>query len=292
MSRRWLGPVIFVAVIALLAGGGYWLSRPTSVAAEQPAAPKAAPATGSCWTVDAAAAEAALPWPGSPVDCAAPHTAEVMLVARVDPALVDQAANAEGDDRRLAENLMYAQARRACSAHAGAYVGGGGWRAARTRVVASWVRPQKYGYFGCAIAETADPGGTQLVSRTGSLRGQGAQLGIACVERTGDGALRYVGCDAPHNGEFVGTYTITPLDAPFHEAAVRSAALKGCGGAGLSHLGLPPDGTRPDLRAAYVGPTTAADWLGSDQTFACYLMAEGKLRGSVKGIAGAPLPRG
>jgi hypothetical protein len=117
--------------------------------------------------------------------------------------------------------------------------------------------------------------------------GQDGPLAIACV--TDDGGLVYAGCNDPHSGEYAGTYTVTPLDAPFDEKGVRGAATKGCAETVAKYVG---SSARTDLRAAYVGPASAADWLGSDQTFACYAMAvDGRLRGSLKGLAGRPLPR-
>jgi hypothetical protein len=100
--------------------------------------------------------------------------------------------------------------------------------------------------------------------------------------------MAYVPCEEPHEGEFVGTYTITPPDAPFDAEKVRVAANSGCGELATRYVG----GTRTDLRAGYVGPTTAGDWLGSDQTFGCYALVTGaeRPRGSMKGIAAGPLP--
>jgi hypothetical protein len=173
----------------------------------------------------------------------------------------------------------------------------GGWHLGRVSVVADWVEPTENGFYACALAEVGGPGAESFVTRQESLvgalqDGDAAPLAIACVERgTGD-VLRYVDCARPHDGEFVGAYTITPLDAPFNADAVRSAATKGCTDVALSYLGLPATGTRDDLSAASVGPKTASDWLGSDQTFACYVLAkDGKVRGSVRGLGSASLPR-
>jgi hypothetical protein len=272
--------VIGVAVALVAAAGAYWLTRPAAGDAGAP--PKGAPKPGSCWSVGEAAARGTFPWPGAAVACTGPHTTEVFHVGRVDP-------NLGGDDAKLRQNLMYAQARRACTVLASAFLGGD-WHGARVTVLADWVAPARQGHFGCAVAESADPAGTRFVTRTASLRDaltHDSDLAIACVGRGGaDSALQYAGCGAPHDGEFVGTYTITPPGAPFDESAVRQAADHGCTSAALTFLGLPADGNRADLRAGYVGPVTAADWLGSDQTFACYTLATGgrTIRGSVKGL--------
>jgi hypothetical protein len=135
------------------------------------------------------------------------------------------------------------------------------------------------------------------VSRQGNLKdalkdGDETPLAIGCVSRGGGDALTYVTCDQPHDGEFVGSYTITPLDAPFNDAAVRNTAQRGCGEMALKYLGITGDTGRNDLNAGSVGPKTASDWLGSDQTFGCYAMAlTGKLKGTLRGLGQSPLPR-
>src|SRR5262249_29979241 len=174
----------------------------------------------SCWTVEEAGAVTAFPWPGKAVGCAGTHTAEVFFYNQVDPQLARRAASATGADAVIQQNLMYAQARRTCIVLASSYLGGS-WHTARVRVIADWIKPQKSGYFGCALAETADPAGEHFVHRTGSLKDvlkSGGSLGIDCVSRDGP-ALTYTPCAQPHDGEFVGTYTITPADAPFDENA-------------------------------------------------------------------------
>ena len=279
VRKRLFGLIVFVVLAALVAGGAYWLSRPAKVSAEKP---KAAPAVGSCWNVDPGAAGSAFPWPGGPVDCGRAHTAEVFHVGQVDRELAAKAENSTGDDAKVSQSLMYAQARSACIELASVYLGAG-WRTGRVKVLADWVKPPKTGHFGCALAEVADPTGAKFVSRTGSLRGalRSDQLTIGCVA-----SLSYVPCDQPHDGEFTGTYAITPLDAPYDAAKVKQAAETGCAEVTGRYVTAP----RTDLRTAYVGPTSGADWLGSDQTFACYAMSAG-LKGSVKGLGTGPLPR-
>jgi hypothetical protein len=295
MSRRSRAIGVFAIAAVLIAVAAYLFSRPSDPAREAGRKPPVLPSAGSCWSVDEATAQTAFPWPGRPVDCAGEHTVELFHVNQVDPKMVRKAAAATGDEAKIQENLMYATARRTCVLLASAYLGGG-WRAGRVRLIADWVQPQRSGYFGCAVAETADPAGSRFVRRTGTLRdalkaAEAAPLAIGCVTNDG-GALAYAPCDQPHDGEFVGTYTVTPAEAPFDEAAVRNAANRGCNQAGLTYLGLGAGATRSDLRVGYVGPTTASDWLGSDQTFACFVLStQGRLRGSVKGLATGPLPR-
>jgi hypothetical protein len=281
-----IGLTVFVVLAALVAGVVYWLTRPDEVSAERP---EGAPAAGSCWNVNEKVAETAFPWPGAPVDCAVPHTAEVFFVGQVDRQLAAKAARANGDEAKLQQNLMYAQARRGCTSLASAYLGGD-WHTTRVQVVADWIKPASAGFFGCALVQAAAPASKRFVGRTASLRGagKGGGLDIGCVARDGGGEMTYVPCEEPHEGEFVGTYRITPPDAPFDVEKVRATATSGCTQAATAYLG----GSRGDLRSGYVGPTTASDWLGSDQTYACYALTTGaaKLRGSLKGVGTGPLP--
>jgi hypothetical protein len=284
VSRRWVG----VALIVIAAGAGgliWWTNRSAPIPSKPPAG---APKVGSCWQVDAATARTAMPWEARSTGCDAAHTAEVYHVGQVDHSLISKARAATGSDVKLGTNLMYAQARRACGVFASTYLGDD-WHKAQVTVVANWIRPQEDGFFGCALVQTGDPAGQQFVSRSTSLRGAGGALEIECVSRSG-GTLAYASCDAEHDGEFVGTYAVTPPDAPFDSKAVADTVTKGCDQVALSYLGLPADGKRADLHVGYVGPTTATTWLGSDQAFGCFVMADAKLRGTVRNLGARPLP--
>jgi Septum formation len=273
-----------VVLVAAGAAGAWWLARPDRVDAKTPAG---APATGSCWQVDEKVAGTAFPWPGKAVDCTASHTAEVFYVGQVAADLAAKAAGSKGEDAKINQNLMYAQARRACIVLGSKFLGGD-WHSARVQIVASWIKPARTGHYGCAMVEATAPASKRFVARTASLRGAASSLPIGCVARV-DGALAYAPCESAHEGEFVGTYTITPIDVPFDAQKVPASANTGCGVQTGNYVGA----TRADLRAAYVGPTTGGDWLGSDQTYACYAMVTGggPVRGSVKGIGAGPLPR-
>jgi hypothetical protein len=281
---------IVLAVLALL-GGVYWLYD-RSQGRDIPSSPPAgAPKEGTCYQVDAAGAKAALPWDARPVDCAAAHTVELFHVGQVSKDLLHRLDAAKGQDLAIAQALLYAQARRACLVTGPIFLGGA-WHEARLQIVASWIKPATDGFFGCGVAAVTGPAGEQFAPHAGSLKGAlaaGSSLAIACVQQAG-GQLRYAGCDERHDGEYTGVYIITPPEAPFDEAAVKSATAKGCTAVGLRYLGLPEDGGRDDLQAGSVGPKTSSDWLGSDQAFACYLMSAKPLKATVKGLGKNPLP--
>ncbi len=281
----WRTRLLLLAAVALVAVGVlWWINRAPSIPEHPPAS---APAVGSCWTVSPQTAKRALPWPGKPVNCAGPHTAEVYHVGQVDRDLVSRARGAKGDDQKVAVNLMYAQARRACGAFGSTYLGAD-WHGVEVALLANWIEPARDGFFACAVAQAADPGGDHFVTRTATIKGSAPP--VTCVTRANE-SVRFGSCEAEHTGEFVGTYIVTPSGAPFDGKAVASAVAKGCGQATLTYLGLPADATRSDLHVGYVGPTTAATWLGSDQTFACYASADAPMRGTVRNLGTRPLPR-
>jgi hypothetical protein len=287
MARSWRGRLVAVGLIAVAVGAGvWWINRSEPIPTRPPAS---APKVGDCWAVQPAAAAKAMPWPGSAVPCGSAHSAEIFHVGQVDRDLISKARSAKGDDAKVARNLMFAEVRRACGAFGSTYLGAN-WHDDQVTLVANWIEPASNGFFGCALVQTTGPGGTTYVTRTGSLKGVGTgPLAIGCVTRTGD-AVRYSSCAEPHTGEYVGSYTITPDNAPFNATAVQAAATKGCGKAALSYLGLPETGTRPDLKVGFVGPTAADTWLGSDQTFGCYASADVQLRGTVRNLGTRPLP--
>lgn len=285
MPKRWAVLLAVVAVAAVAIGGIWYLTRTPGSSGP----PEGTPAEGSCWQVSAATAATAYPWPGRPVACTARHTVEVFHVGHADPALVAKLHGANKRDARVLQTGMEAQARRACEVLAGKYTGGD-WHATRVQVVADWIKPATDGYYGCGLAESSAPASRAIVARTAPLRGaltSHGPLEIACVARAGSGQT-YTGCDVPHDGEFVGTYQITPANAPFDAAKVEQAAKTGCTGLVDQFVGA----HRTDLATAYVGPTNGRDWLGSDQTYACYaVVGAGRTVGrTVKGIGTGPLP--
>jgi hypothetical protein len=273
-----------VAVVVLLGVVMWLLNRPDPIPG---AVPAGAPQVGSCWQVDPAAAHDAFPWPGAAVPCATAHSAEVFHVGQADHDLVKRGRGG-GTDGTVARDLMLAEVRRACGGFASTFLGGN-WHQAQVTVLANWIGEQRDGFFACALAQTADAGGTRFVTRTASLRSAAGEVAVACVTR-GDDDSTYIGCDQGHDGEFVGLYTVTPADAPFDQKAVADTANKGCGEVVRDYLGLPSSANRTDLSVGYVGPTTAQTWLGSDQTFACYALAEVTLRGSIRSLGARPLP--
>jgi hypothetical protein len=282
-----VGPAA-ILVLVLIGLAIWWFNRPAPIPTRPPAT---APAVGTCWQLEHSAAQQAFPWPGSPVACTEKHTVEVSYVGQVDHVLIDKDRSSTGNDLKVADNLMYAEARRACAGVAATYLGGD-WHRARVGLIADWIDPAHDGFFGCAIAQVADPGGGSFVSRTASLKGAGVNgpLAVDCVSRGSGSSLAYTTCTQPHNGEFVGTYTVTPANAPFNADGVTRAVKKGCSDAALAYLGLTAGATRDDLSVGYVGPTAAETWLGSDQTFACYAMANVTLTGTIRDLGTRPLP--
>ncbi len=295
MSRLRALRVPLVALLVMAAIGlGLWLAgRPTAVASTPP---PGTPAQGSCWSVADGPARGTLPWAGPAVDCNSAHTVEIFHVGQVEHDVIVKERDASGADKALLVSLMYAEVRRVCGSFATQYLGAN-WHVAQLTVIADWIEPVADRFFGCGLARTADPAGTHLVEVTDSLRGVYTgevppPVTITCVTAPPGGEAVYVDCDKDHSSEFVGTYTVTPLGAPFDGASLKAAVLTGCGDQMARYLALPPGASRTDLVVAYVGPVTAPDWLGSDQTFACYARATVPVRGSIEGLGTRPLPAG
>jgi putative regulator of septum formation len=282
------GRLLAIGVLAVVVVGAVWYINRSEPIPTRP--PAGAPHPGSCFAVTPDQAQQALPWPGGPVACTSAHTAEVYHVGQVDHDLISQARKAKGDPAKIAMNLMFGEVRRACGVFADDYLGGD-WHKDQVTLLANWITPAANGFFGCALVQITGPGGSTYVTRNASVKGIGdtGPLATGCVTRTGD-AVRFAACTEPHTGEFVGTYRITPDNAPFDAKGVADAANQGCARTALAYLGLPETASRADLHIGYVGPTTAATWLGSDQTFDCYASATSEIRGTIHNLGTGPLP--
>jgi len=279
--RRVVPAAIAVLVLAGLAAALYFANRQTPI----PTSSTVMPATGSCWNV--ASISDPLPWSGSSVDCTQAHNAEIFYAAQVDRSLIKDYRGAKaGQQLQAATIIMQGEARSGCSGHAGAYLGGP-WRGARVTIAPDFVGDARDGFYACAVAQVSDPGGTKLVTRTAALHGAAPELGIDCA----DGATSFVPCSADHTSEYVGLYTVTPLGAAFNGPELQTAVTNGCQALLNGFLGLPAaSASRSDLRSSYVGPTTSATWIGSDQSYACFATADATISGTIKGLGTRPLP--
>ncbi len=293
MSRRLMPVAVAVLVLAVIATALWWFNRSTAIPS---ALPKSAPAVGSCWDVDAHVISDTLPWPGDPVACTAPHTAEIFYTGQVDHALLKAAKTAKGSAAQVNDVLIQAEARSGCSGHVAAYLGGP-WRGAQVSLIPTFLTPKADGFFACTLAQVSDPGGTHIVTRSASLKGavtdpKAADITIDCYADAADGAPSFTPCAEAHSGEYVGTFTVTPLGAPYNGAELQTTVTQGCQSLVDRFVGLPAGAkSRTDLRASYVGPTSSLTWVGSDQSFACYASTSTPIRGSIKGLGTAGLPR-
>jgi hypothetical protein len=226
------------------------------------------------------------------VACTAAHTAEVFYRGQADHSLLKAYRGATDQKKKAATLVIDAEARSGCTGHATAYLGGN-FRSAQLTIIPEFLAPESDGFYGCVAAQVTGPGGGTVVSRTAPLAGAlpSAALAIDCFAGGGSSST-FTPCTEDHTGEFIGLYTVTPLGAPFNGPELQTVVTQGCQKLLNGFLGL-PDGAanRSDLQSSYVGPGSSADWIGSDQTYACYATAAGTLRGSVKGLGGTrPLP--
>jgi Septum formation len=286
---------VTVAVIVLAAAGVavWWFGRTAPIPSTLPTG---APAVGSCWNEPAATLSGTDPFPGRPVPCTGPHTAEVYATGQVQHQLLRTERTATGQAAAVNRVLINGQARAGCSGGITDYLGGQ-WRRAQVTIVPALLAPAEDGFFACAVVQVSDPGGTRVMTRSAPVKGilksaAAGTLAIDCYAKAADASLTYVPCGQDHAGEFVGVYTVTPIGAPFNGAELQTAVTGGCQQLVNSTLALAagqPD--RTDLRASYVGPTDSVTWLGSDQSYACYAVATSTTRGSISGLGNRPLPR-
>jgi hypothetical protein len=289
--KRYVPAAIAVAVLAAL-GITFWLADRSGPIPS--AMPSSAPAVGSCWHVAPADIGATLPWPGNAVACTTTHNAEIFYRGQVDHSLLKQYRAAKGQAKQAATLVIDAEARSGCTGRSTAYLGGN-WRGAQLTIVPVFIAPQQDGFFACVTAQVTGPGATGVVNRTAPLAGalaDGDALAIDCFAGTGS-ASTFTPCTEDHTGEFVGLYTVTPLGAPFNGPELQGVVTKGCQGLLNGFLGLPSAAAnRSDLQSSFVGPGSSAEWLGSDQTYACYASSSVTMRGSIKDLGGTrPLPR-
>lgn len=274
--------------VAILAGIGLWFWLAGGHVSIPTAFPSAAPAVGTCWNT---------PEPGgTAIPCDQAHKMEIYYRGQADRKLLIAYQGSNRQDSQAAAVLMQAEARTGCTGNAAAYLGGS-WRSAQLTLLPSFLAPEKNGFYVCGAAQTATPTGADLIARTGSLRGvlsgpEAKALVIDCYEDDGAWASAvFRSCAKNHDGEYVGDYTVTPLGAPFNGPELAKIIPAGCQSVLDRFLGL-PDGapTRPDVQVNFVGPTTADNWVGSDQTYACYAGLGKDVRGSIKGLGTRPLP--
>ena len=109
---------------------------------------------------------------------------------------------------------MAGEARAGCTVKGQKFLGDSP-RGARVAVLPDFVRPADDGFYVCAMAQSTGPNNQSFVTRTTSMKGAAKALGIECVASPASGGLAYVPCTQPHNSEYAGTYTVTPLGAPY-----------------------------------------------------------------------------
>jgi hypothetical protein len=223
------------------------------------------------------------------VDCTGPHTVEVFYAGQVDRALVKNGRSATGQEKQANNVIMAGEARAGCTVKAKPFLGDSP-RGARVAVMANFVKPAQDGFYVCTMAEAAGPNGDTFITRAGSMKGAAQQLGIECVASGANGSLTYVPCSRPHSSEYAGTYTVTPLGAPYDASQLQTAVPNGCKQIVIAFMGLRAGATRSDVTSAYVGPTTSNTWIGSDQSYACYARTASEISGSLQGLGTRPLP--
>ncbi|GAA3245534.1 septum formation family protein [Dactylosporangium siamense] len=289
-----------LGLTAVLAGCGKPAGTDGNLANGWPALPAASyapPSTGTCLTAAVSAFEPSAA-PLQAVDCAEPHTVEVVGTGAVPDAAAPPAWDSDPSRAAFAE----------CDKAAAAYLGGD-WRTGRLfpvfRVPLPAVWQAGGRQFLCGIAEAADDLFAPL-QRTGTVKGGLAQAGplaLTCVQLSGDNldakgfygavdAVKPVTCDAPHDTEFVGAWTAPAGEYPnqqrLKELASDACYLKIAQFLGISQTQL---FQRADIYTFWTG-LTATQWAIGDRTAHCFLnvSTQTPLRASIRNLGTKKLP--
>ena len=295
--RCWACPL---GLAAVLAGCGAPAGTDGDLINGWPALPTASyapPATGTCLTAAVSAFEPSAA-PTQAVDCAEPHTVEVVGAGTVP----DGAARPPGTATRAAPRSASAtRPPPRTSAATGAPAGSSpssGSRCPRSG------RPA--GGNTCAGSPRATDDLFAPLERTGSVKGGLAQAGplaLTCVQLTGADvdakgfygsvdAVKPVDCDTPHDTEFVGAWTAPaggyPTQQRLKQLASDACYLKIAQFLGISQTQL---FQRADIYTFWTG-LTPSQWALGDRTAHCFLNVSTKtpLLASIRDLGTKKLP--
>lgn len=232
-----------------------------------------------------------------PVPCDQPHLVETVHVGTFSG---DAAELAEPPEPASAE---YRAAYRECERQARDYLGAGFrlgrlWLGVSVPSRAGWQGGARW--FRCDLVELESVYG-EPVRRVGSLanslaRGGKNDLRLGCYRATvEDGEVTEMtptDCSAPHDAEFVGTWT-APGDS-YPDPSDRDAEAKvyqGCRERVADYVDVPADGDLVYRTGTIADWMSRTEWQAGDRAFRCYLwLPDRELTRSLRGAGTAALP--
>jgi hypothetical protein len=162
----------------------------------------------------------------TPIDCARPHTVEIIAVGRFDASL---------PGARPADATVYQAALPACRVETGSYLGNGQYDASTIGAYLLWPGPQEcvagQRWYFCGVAQLAADG--TPVTRDGTARGALAGDSLYAAQLCSSARPQYAvvvrtACDGPHAAEAIGTVPMGDPTAPVPGDDAFSAAAR-CG---------------------------------------------------------------
>jgi hypothetical protein len=230
-----------------------------------------------------------------PVDCAEPHVVETVHVGRFGESA------SERDTPPAPDSAAHRRAYRECEDRAEDYLGAGFRQGRLWLGVAVPPEPGWEGgarWFRCDVMEVESVYG-EPVQREGSLAGKLAddpalRLGCYTVE-VADGAVERmspVGCDQPHQAEFVGAWPAPGGDYPDPaDDDAEAEVYAGCRERVAEFVSLPADGDLVYRTGTIADWMSRQDWEAGDRAFRCYLwLPDEELTESLRDAGAEALP--
>lgn len=232
-----------------------------------------------------------------PVECEQPHLVETVHVG----AFTGEAAELAAPP--AATSAEHRQAYRECEEHAADHLGAGFrlgrlWLGVSVPSEAGWQGGARW--FRCELVEIESIYGDP-VRRQGSLAGSlasdaPADLRLGCYQVTAeDGAvseMNPVGCDAPHDAEFVGTWRGPAGGYPDpSDSDDEREVYQGCRERVAAYVDVPVDGDLVYRTGTIADWMSESEWQAGDRAFRCYLWLPGReLTESLAGAGTDALP--
>lgn len=222
----------------------------------------------------------------SPVDCAQPHTVEIIMAGTFGGAMPD-----EPPERAAVFEAVFPT----CRAESAQYLGDDHSDMTTLAAWLLWPGPDEWKqgarWYRCGVAELGPEG--QAHQRTGSVRGALADGGIhefrLCTKDAPSSSLpNPVSCEAPHRSEAIAVLPVGggPSDPPPTEEEFDATAQQACEQALTNYLGA----ERDDVHAEWHRPDEVA-WGHGFNNVTCYAHTDDPVTAPLHGIGSGPLPR-
>lgn len=229
-----------------------------------------------------------------PVDCGQPHLVETVYVGELEGEAAELPAPPAADSSVQQE--AYEQCEQQVADGLGAdFREGRLWLGVAMPAERAWAAGARW--FRCDLQEVASVYGDP-VERTGSLAGgladEGSPLRLRCfsvaAEEDAVAEMAPVGCEEPHDAEFVGVWR-APGEAYPDQGDAEAEVYQGCREQVAAYVDVPVDGDLIYRTGTIADWISEQEWQAGDRGFRCYLWLPGRdLTESLAGAGGEALP--